>query len=84
MAWRIHDSVIRGEIDNRQRDTITGRIWLHGIAEPIVLDLTGNACSDLAGCVLTFENTKETFPMRPDAHFWPVQKGAAGDVTASR
>jgi hypothetical protein len=22
--------------------------------------------------------------MRPDAHFWPVQKGAAGDMTASR
>ena len=61
-----------------------GKIWLHGLAEPVLLDLSGNACSDLAGCLLAFENTKETLPMRPDAHFWPVQKGSAGDVTASR
>ncbi len=84
MAWRIHDSVIRGEIDNRERDIVRGKVWLHGIPEPIILDLKGNACADLAGCLLTFENTKETIPMRSDAQFWPVQRGGAGDVTASR
>jgi len=26
MAWRIDESVIRGEIDNRTRDRVTGRI----------------------------------------------------------
>src|SRR6266850_576806 len=84
MAWRIEDSVIRGEIDNREPNVIRGKLWLQDIPEPVLLDLAGNACADLAGCLLTFENTKETFPMRPDAKFWPVQTGTAGDVTASR
>jgi hypothetical protein len=30
MAWRIHDHVIKGEIDNRRRDRVMGRIWLAG------------------------------------------------------
>lgn len=84
MAWRIHDSVIRGEIDNRQRNLVRGKIWLNGMPEPVILDLKGNACADLAGCLLTFENTKKTIPMRPDASFWQEQNGGAGDITASR
>jgi hypothetical protein len=84
MAWRIHDSVQRGEIDNRERGLVRGRIWLCGLADPIVLELKGNACADLAGCLLTFENPGETFAMRADAHFNPVQRGTIGDLTASR
>ena len=33
MAFRIHDSVVRGEIDNRQRGIVRGRIWVEGRAE---------------------------------------------------
>src|SRR5881628_2025143 len=84
MAWRIHGSVIRGEVDNRQRDTVRGRLWLKGLAEPVLLELEGNACPDLAGCVLTFENPGKTFPIRTDARFAPVQHGTIGDLTASR
>src|SRR5256885_4028641 len=84
MAWRIHDSVIRGEIDNRERNVVRGKIWLHGMVEHIAIDLKGNACAVLGGSLLTFENTKETIPKRPDAKFWPVEQGGAGDITASR
>jgi len=84
MAWRIHDSVRRGEVDNRRRGVVRGRIWLDGYAEPVVLDLAGNACPDLAGCLLTFENTGETIPMRTDAVMHPEQRGSIGDLTASR
>ena len=84
MAWRIHDSVIRGEIDNRERGIVRGKIWLHGLAEPVALELQGNACSDLAGCLLTFENTAKTIPMRKDASLHPLQQGSIGDLTASR
>ncbi|MBI2925446.1 MAG: hypothetical protein HYY24_07045 [Verrucomicrobia bacterium] len=84
MAWRIHDSVLRGEIDNRQRGFVRGKVWLNGHAEPVVLDLKGNACADLAGCLLTFENPGETIPMRTDARFDPLQRGTIGDLTASR
>ena len=84
MAWRIHDSVRRGEVDNRRRGVVRGRIWLDGYAEPVVLDLVGNACPDLAGCLLTFENSGETIPMRTDAVMNPEQRGSIGDLTASR
>ena len=84
MAWRIHDNVIRGEIDNREKGVIHGRIWLDGIAKPVLLELKGNACPDLAGCVLKFNNPGATVPLRKDAHFHPLQCGSAGDLTASR
>src|SRR6266699_2456465 len=84
MAWRIHDSVQRGEVDNREPGMVRGRIWLRGVAEPVVLELKGNACADLAGCLLTFENPGEPCPMRADARLNPVQRGTIGDLTASR
>src|SRR2546427_1355817 len=84
MAWRIHDSVQRGEIDNRERGVVRGKIWLHGLKEPVVLELKGNACPDLAGCLLTFQNPGETVPLRTDARMEPLQRGTIGDLTASR
>ena len=84
MAWRIHESVQRGEIDNRERGVVRGKVWLHGLAEPLALELKGNACPDLAGCLLTFENPGKTVPLRMNARMDPVQRGTVGDLTASR
>lgn len=39
MAFRIHDSVVRGEIDNRMKGAVRGSIWLEGRAEPLTLEL---------------------------------------------
>ena len=30
MAFRIHDSVVRGEIDNRVKGMVRGKIWVEG------------------------------------------------------
>jgi hypothetical protein len=84
MAFRIHDSVVRGEIDNREKGIVRGKIWVHGRAEPVALELKGNAHPDLAGCLLTFTN-----PLKPVPHphldsLNPVQRGTIGDLTASR
>jgi len=84
MAWRVHDSVIRGEIDNRVKGLVRGRVWLAGLNEPVTLELKGNACPDLAGCLLTFKNPGETIPLRTDGHMNPLQRGSIGDLTASR
>jgi hypothetical protein len=84
MAWRIHDSVIRGEIDNQQRGLVKGRLWLAGLAEPAVLELKGNAWPDLAGCKLAFENPVKTIPLRDPEGFNLRQHGVIGDLTASR
>jgi hypothetical protein len=82
MAWRICEHVLRGEIDNRMRGRVTGRIWLAGIMEPLALDLRGDCQPDLAGCLLRFENPNaRALTTRPPAF---QQSGAAGDITAAR
>jgi hypothetical protein len=82
MAWRIHEHVLRGKIDNRRRGRVTGEIWLAGIDQPLVLELTGDCAPDLAGCELSFENPA-SIPMttKPPA---VQQRGPAGDITAAR
>lgn len=84
MAWRIHDSVLRGEIDNRTPGTVRGQFWLAGVPQPVTLELTGNACADVAGCLVTFYASQPRVPMRTGAVFAPVQRGRVGDITASR
>jgi hypothetical protein len=84
MAWRIHDSVIRGEIDNQERGFVRGKVWLKGYDQPIILELQGNACADLAGCLLTFDNPGNIISMPSDGKLASVQQGSIGDLTASR
>jgi hypothetical protein len=84
MAFRIHDSVVRGEIDNRTKGIVRGRIWVHGRAEPVMLELLGNAHPDLAGCLLTFRNGLPTTPHQHLKSLNPQQNGTVGDMTASR
>lgn len=82
MAWRIDEQVIRGEIDNRVRGRVTGRLWFAGRDEPVVLDLAGDAWRDLAGRRLVFTNPQP----RPGSleGLAAVQTGDVGDITASR
>jgi len=82
MAWRIDEQVVRGELDNRVRGRVRGRIWLLGIESPIELDLEGNPWRDLAGHRIAFVN-----PMpKPGGLDGLVgrQCGSVGDMTASR
>ena len=84
MAFRIHDNVVRGEIDNRTKGLVRGTIWMEGRAEPITLDLKGNAHPDLAGCLLTFNNPG-TCIVHPNLEsLASPQCGAVGDMTAAR
>jgi hypothetical protein len=84
MAFRIHDSVVRGEIDNRIKGTVRGKIWLEGRAKPLTLQLEGNAWPDLAGCLLKFRNPQKR-AAHPDLDSLHVmQRGTIGDITASR
>jgi len=82
MAWRIDEHLLRGEIDNRTRGRVTGRLWFVGRAAPVELDLEGNAWRDLAGRRLEFVNPEPKPGL--EASFATRQHGAAGDITASR
>ena len=84
MAWRIRNSVSKGEIDNRKRGRITGCIWLVGRGEPVTLDLEGNCLRDLAGCLIRFENPRAKATADERIDLARSQVGTAGDITASR
>lgn len=84
MAWRLNQAVVRGEIDNRIKGVVTGKIWLFGVEDPIELRLEGNCHRDMAGHLLTFENPNPVKPDNEHTDLNPRQDGLAGDLTASR
>jgi hypothetical protein len=84
MAFRIHDSVLRGEIDNREKGIVRGRIWVCGRDEPVTLELKGNAWPDIAGSLLKFTNPTKPLPHAHIDSLHSLQCGMIGDLTASR
>ena len=83
MAWRIDEAVAHGEIDNTVEGHTTGRIWLAGRDEPLILSLNGDCWRDLAGTRLEFENPNPQSV--DDAEALDIdQSGIVGDMTASR
>ena len=83
MAWRFHEHILRGELDNTVRGRVTGRIWLAGIAQPMTLDLRGDCAPDLAGCAFVFENPSAVPIAKADVPHLE-QRGWVGDITASQ
>jgi hypothetical protein len=83
MAWRLEEAVAHGEIDNTVEGHTTGRIWLVGRDEPLILSLDGDCWRDLAGTRLQFENPSP-FATEDAAALDIDQSGIAGDMTASR
>ncbi len=83
MAWRIDEAVAHGEIDNTVEGRTTGRIWLAGRDEPLILTLDGDCWRDLAGTRLEFENPNAK-PCEDASSLDIDQTGIAGDMTASR
>ncbi|MBK9138187.1 MAG: hypothetical protein IPM17_05395 [Verrucomicrobia bacterium] len=87
MAWRIADWVTHGEWDNRQRGRVFGWLWMAARKEPLSVEVTGNACRDLAGCFLAFRRRATAPPAKPApsrAILALMRRGVAGAQTASR
>ncbi len=82
MARLIGQTVTRGEIDNTVEGLTTGRVWLLGREEPLVLRLLGDCWRDLAGARMEFENPKPE--PEPAIALDARQNGLVGDITASR
>lgn len=82
VAWRIHESVVRGVIDNRVPGVVTGQLWLAGRAVPVQIKLRGNGWRDLAGCEIVFEHTAPQ-TLQPNS-LAVIQEGVVGDMTVSR
>lgn len=84
MAWRFHQCITHGEIDNTERGRVTGKLWLIGREEPVILDLDGDAWPDLAGSKLTFVNTCPQSKPEKMEGLSMLQTGSVGDMTASQ
>ena len=84
MAWRLHDAVVKGEIDNRERGHVRGALWVVNRKEPITLDLSGNCLRDLAGRLVKFSNPRVVSDALERTDLSEFQRGRAGDITASR
>jgi len=83
MAWRVDEAVEHGLIDNTVEGQTTGKIWLAGRDEPLILSLNGDCWRDLAGTVLEFENPNPRSSPET-AELDTEQTGIIGDMTASR
>lgn len=83
MAFRIEKAAVRGELSNEERGVVTGRIWLTGRKEPLLLRLRGDCLRDLAGCTVHFTNPSPAADPAL-AVLAPEQNGVAGELTASR
>lgn len=59
MALRLSDWVVRGELFNTSRNQVHGWIELKGVEHPLMIELTGNCDSDLAGWHFRFEARPE-------------------------
>lgn len=92
MAYRIHDYVVRGEIRNAQRNSVSG--WLEVLrsekredgesieAGLVMLSFTGNLSGQLEGCTFRFEVRERDLPLpRPvlESAFRSDQIGVMGD-----
>ena len=92
MAWRPHDNLMEGELDNRTPGKVTGwmRFFRRGM-DPLKVDfdLAGDFHEDIRGKVIRLSNLQPldrnqllgrggTYMER----FASVQRGDAGDITA--
>ena len=84
MAWRPHENLVEGELDNTVPGKVTGWIRFVGMNEVVKLDLIGDFHRDirgakihLSGCARDDEETRQCLE-----GFSPVQTGEVGDMTA--
>jgi len=84
MAWRPHEQLVEGELDNTVPGKVTGWIRFVGMNEVVKLDLIGDFHRDirgtkarLSGCARDDEETRRFLE-----GFSPVQTGEVGDMTA--
>lgn len=89
MALRFSGFVIRGELDNRRRNSVHGWLELRGMDGPFVFDLTGNCDPDLAGKRIRFEArpSRDQAEEPPEDFFKGIawrQIGPTGMMTAAR
>jgi len=85
MAWRPHEQLIGGELNNSVPGKVTGWLVFVGMDKPVKLDLVGDFHRDIRGTKVRLRNPN---PAERDGSekylegFSAVQTGEVGDMTA--
>src|SRR5690242_10493172 len=85
MAWRPHDYLIEGRLDNTRPGKVTGWLAFNGLLDLVTLSLEGDFHRDIRGAAIHLKGRKLAAPSNPAkylAGFSPVQEGKVGDITA--
>ena len=85
MAWRPHEYLIEGELDNTTPCKVTGWMRFVGKKERVTFDLNGDFHRDIRGAKIRFTGDgDENNPKAADymAGIAPHQTGDVGDITA--
>ena len=85
MAWRPHENLISGELDNSVLGKVTGWLRFVGMKEVVELDLAGDFHRDIRGTKVRLRNPNPTQDGDRAKYldgFSPTQTGNVGDMTA--
>jgi hypothetical protein len=87
MAWRPHEQMIEGELDNSVLGKVTGWLRFVGLKEVVKLDLVGDFHRDIRGTKVRLRNPNPSDQGRDGGRpylesFSCVQTGEVGDMTA--
>jgi hypothetical protein len=85
MAWRPHENLISGELDNSVLGKVTGWLRFVGMKEVVKLDLAGDFHRDIRGTKVRLRNSNPTQDSDRAKYldgFSPMQIGNVGDMTA--
>ena len=86
MAWRPTEYLIRGELDNRCPNKVTGWVKFAGLHKKVTINLEGNFHRDIRGAKVRLrgdgESANEVVAEKYMEGFALVQKGKVGDMTA--
>jgi hypothetical protein len=85
MAWRPHEQLIEGELDNSVPKKVTGWLRFVGMKDVVKLDLAGDFHRDIRGTKVHLRNpnpTQDGDRAKYLEGFSPLQTGEVGDMTA--
>jgi len=85
MAWRPHENLIGGELNNSVPGKVTGWLMFVGMDKPVKLDLVGDFHRDIRGTKVRIRNpnpTQDGDRVKYLEGFSTIQTGDVGDMTA--
>jgi len=86
MAWRPHEQLIEGVLDNTVPNKVTGWMRFAGLKDKVMLNLQGNFHRDIRGARVRLRGEGESANQPESVSYMEgfslLQEGSVGDMTA--